>query len=96
MQAIVADTTPLNYLVLIQAADILPNLYRHIFHRLTAWTPLILGAIRVQPVSLELPQWLSRAFARAKQPRPTCLGPSASCPTPLANEIALYSSKKAR
>ena len=28
MQAIVADTTPLNYLVLIQAADILPNLYR--------------------------------------------------------------------
>jgi hypothetical protein len=28
MQAIVADTTPLNYLVFIQAADILPNLYR--------------------------------------------------------------------
>jgi predicted nucleic acid-binding protein len=28
MQAIVADTTPLNYLVLIQAADILPDLYR--------------------------------------------------------------------
>src|SRR6202166_490178 len=28
MQAIVSDTTPLNYLVLIQAADIFPNLYR--------------------------------------------------------------------
>jgi len=28
MQAIVADTTPLNYLVLIQAANILPKLYR--------------------------------------------------------------------
>src|SRR5205814_10336656 len=28
MQAIVADTTPLNYLVLIQATDILPELYR--------------------------------------------------------------------
>ena len=28
MQVIIADTTPLNYLVLIQAADILPNLYR--------------------------------------------------------------------
>ncbi|MCU1242107.1 MAG: hypothetical protein JWO71_2833 [Candidatus Acidoferrum typicum] len=27
MQSIVADTTPLNYLVLIQAAEILPNLY---------------------------------------------------------------------
>jgi predicted nucleic acid-binding protein len=27
MRAIVADTTPLNYLVLIQAAEILPNLY---------------------------------------------------------------------
>ncbi len=30
MQAIVADTTPLNYLVLIQAADILPSLYRRV------------------------------------------------------------------
>jgi predicted nucleic acid-binding protein len=28
MQSIVADTTPLNYLVLIQATEILPNLYR--------------------------------------------------------------------
>ena len=27
IQSIVADTTPLNYLVLIQAADILPTLY---------------------------------------------------------------------
>jgi len=30
MQSIVADTTPLNYLVLIQAADILPSLYRRV------------------------------------------------------------------
>src|SRR6266568_7516841 len=30
MQAIVADTTPLNYLVLIQAADTLPSLYRRV------------------------------------------------------------------
>lgn len=30
MQSIVADTTPLNYLVLIQATDILPNLYRKV------------------------------------------------------------------
>ncbi len=30
MQSIVADTTPLNYLVLIQAAEILPNLYRKV------------------------------------------------------------------
>ena len=30
MQSIVADTTPLNYLVLIQAAEILPNLYRRV------------------------------------------------------------------
>ncbi len=30
MQAIVADTSPLNYLVLIQAVDILPNLYRKV------------------------------------------------------------------
>ncbi len=27
MQAIVADTTPLNYLVLIEAVDILPRVY---------------------------------------------------------------------
>ena len=30
MQAIVADTTPLNYLILIQAANIPPNLYRNL------------------------------------------------------------------
>lgn len=30
MQSIVADTTPLNYLVLIQAAEILPNLYEKV------------------------------------------------------------------
>jgi len=30
MQSIVADTTPLNYLVLIEAAEILPKLYRKI------------------------------------------------------------------
>ncbi len=30
MQSIVADTTPLNYLVLIQTADILPILYRKV------------------------------------------------------------------
>jgi predicted nucleic acid-binding protein len=30
MQAIVADASPLNYLVLIQAADILPSLYRRV------------------------------------------------------------------
>src|SRR5258707_9792369 len=30
MQSIVADTTPLNYLVLIQATEILPNLYRRV------------------------------------------------------------------
>jgi predicted nucleic acid-binding protein len=30
MQSIVADTTPLNYLVLIQAVEILPNLYRKV------------------------------------------------------------------
>jgi hypothetical protein len=34
MQAIVADTTPVNYLVLIQAADILPNLYRTVLSSL--------------------------------------------------------------
>jgi predicted nucleic acid-binding protein len=30
MQSIVADTTPLNYLVLIQGIEILPNLYRKV------------------------------------------------------------------
>jgi|SRR5580658_2749258 hypothetical protein len=30
MQSIVADTTPLNYLALIQAADVLPSLYRRV------------------------------------------------------------------
>jgi predicted nucleic acid-binding protein len=30
MQAIVSDTTRMNYLVLIQTVDILPNLYRKV------------------------------------------------------------------
>jgi len=55
MQAIVADTTPLNYLVLIQAADILPNLYRTVLippavkaelaHANTRSTPAVLQFI---------------------------------------------------
>ena len=60
MQAIVADTTPLNYLVLIQAADILPNLYRRVLippavkaELAHANTPAIVRAWISQP-----PQWL--------------------------------------
>src|SRR6266850_452452 len=59
MQSIVADTTPLNYLVLIQAADILPNLYRRVFippvvraELAHANTPAIVRAWISQP-----PQW---------------------------------------
>ena len=68
MQAIVADTTPLNYLVLIQAADILPNLYRTVLippavkaELAHANTPAIVRAWISQPppwlevVSLKLP-----------------------------------------
>ena len=68
MQAIVADTTPLNYLVLIQAADILPNLYRRVLippavkaELAHASTPAIVRAWISQPpkwvevVSLKLP-----------------------------------------
>ena len=60
MQSIVADTTPLNYLVLIQAADILPSLYRKAFippavraELAHANTPAIVRAWISQP-----PQWL--------------------------------------
>jgi len=60
MQEIVADTTPLNYLVLIQAADILPNLYRRVLippavkaELAHANTPAIVRAWISQP-----PQWL--------------------------------------
>jgi len=63
---------------------------RHIFQRLTAWTLLILGAIRVQPSSLQRPRWLSRAFARAKWLRPTCPGLSASCSTPLPRQNLVH------
>jgi predicted nucleic acid-binding protein len=68
MQSIVADTTPLNYLVLIQAAGILPSLYRRVFippavraelgH---ANTPAIVRAWISQP-----PQWLE--VVSLKQP----------------------------
>ncbi len=55
MQAIVADTTPLNYLVLIQAADILPNLYR---------TVLIPPAVKAELAHANTPaivrEWISQ------------------------------------
>src|SRR6266852_2107216 len=68
MEAIVADTTPLNYLLLIQAGDILPNLYRRVLippavkaELAHANTPAIVRAWISQPppwlevVSLKLP-----------------------------------------
>ena len=68
MQSIVADTTPLNYLVLIQAAGILPNLYRKVFippavraELAHANTPAIVRAWISQP-----PQWLE--VVSLKQP----------------------------
>ena len=60
MQSIVADTTPLNYLVLIQAAEILPNLYGTVLippavkaELAHTNTPAIVRAWISQP-----PQWL--------------------------------------
>ena len=68
MQSIVVDTTPLNYLVLIQAADILPNLYRTVLippavkaELAHANTPAIVRAWISQP-----PQWLE--VVSLKQP----------------------------
>ena len=62
MQSIVADTAPLNYLVLIQAADILPNLYRKVFiPPAVRATPVIVRAWISQP-----PQWLE--VVSLKQP----------------------------
>ena len=68
MQSIVADTTPLNYLVLIQAAEILPNLYRTVLippavkaELAHANTPAIVRAWISQP-----PQWLE--VVSLKQP----------------------------
>ena len=68
MQSIVADTTPLNYLILIQAAEILPNLYRTVLippavkaELAHANTPAIVRAWISQP-----PQWLE--VVSLKQP----------------------------
>jgi predicted nucleic acid-binding protein len=68
MQSIVADTTPLNYLVLIQAAEILPNLYGTVLippavkaELAHANTPAIVRAWISQP-----PQWLE--VVSLKQP----------------------------
>jgi predicted nucleic acid-binding protein len=56
MQSIVADTTPLNYLVLIQAAEILPNLYRKV---------LIPPAVKAELAHANTPHivrsWISQA-----------------------------------
>jgi len=68
MQSIVADTTPLNYLVLIEAAEILPKLYRKILippavkaELTNANTPNIVRAWMSQP-----PAWLE--VVSLKQP----------------------------
>jgi predicted nucleic acid-binding protein len=68
MQSIVADTTPLNYLVLIQAADILPELYRTVLippavkaELAHANTPAVVRAWISQP-----PAWLE--VVSLKQP----------------------------
>jgi predicted nucleic acid-binding protein len=68
MQSIVADTTPLNYLVLIQAADILPELYRTVLippavnaELAHANTPAVVRAWISQP-----PAWLK--VVSLKQP----------------------------
>jgi len=68
MQSIVADTTPLNYLVLIQATDILPELYRTVLippavkaELAHANTPAIVRAWISQP-----PAWLE--VVSLKQP----------------------------
>ena len=68
MQSIVADTTPLNYLVLIQAAEILPNLYRTVLippavkaELAHANTPAVVRAWISQP-----PAWLE--IVSLKQP----------------------------
>ena len=58
MQSIVADTTPLNYLVLIQATDILPELYRMV---------LIPPAVKAELVHANTPAvvraWISQPLA---------------------------------
>ncbi len=66
MQSIVADTTPLNYLVLIQAAEILPNLYQRVLippavsaELAHANTPDIVRAWISQP-----PSWLEAVSPR--------------------------------
>jgi predicted nucleic acid-binding protein len=55
MNSIVADTTPLNYLVLIQAIEILPNLYRKV---------LIPPAVRAELANTKTPDivraWISQ------------------------------------
>jgi predicted nucleic acid-binding protein len=67
MQSIVADTTPLNYLVLVQAADILPELYRILIPLAVkaelahANTPAVVRAWISQP-----PSWLE--VVSLKQP----------------------------
>src|ERR1700722_4544868 len=68
MQSIVADTTPLNYLVLIQAAEILPNLYRKvlIFSAVGADLAEANTPVQVRAWISQPPSWLE--VVRLKQP----------------------------
>jgi predicted nucleic acid-binding protein len=74
MQAIVADTTPLNYLILIQAIDILPRLYGRVLIPPTVRTeladPLAPGPVREW--ILEPPVWME--VVRLRNPADSSLG----------------------
>jgi predicted nucleic acid-binding protein len=56
MPPIVADTTPLNYLVLIEAIDVLPQLYGHILI-----PPTVLAELSVPQAPAQVSDWLAQA-----------------------------------
>jgi predicted nucleic acid-binding protein len=73
MLAIVADTTPLNYLVLIETVDILPKLYGRV---------LIPPAVKTELSDPETPEMV-RAWAAQSPPWLYVVAPRTPTPSPL-------------
>jgi predicted nucleic acid-binding protein len=91
MTVVVADTSPLNYLILIEAIDLLPRLYGRIVIPVEVLNELIdVGAPRrVSEWALKLPNWVEvRSLPLSNDPALSLLDLGESCAILLAQSEA--------
>jgi predicted nucleic acid-binding protein len=72
MTVVIADTSPLNYLILIEAIDLLPRLYGRIIIPIEVLDELIDDGApsQVSDWALKLPEWMEVRSAPLERPGP--------------------------